>query len=641
VRAADDTAAPAANGLPAPPSRGSMTRAHRPPEIPGRDRRSWLHARPLLRCLAIYRLMPVRFTVCFVLFVAVNVGMALQQHLVGRAVHDLEPARLARHAGQSMSAFTGWGWFWLRALIAVALVRGLLQYAAGILSLQIGQDLLTHLREGILVQVQRLDLAYHVRHGLGEMVTRTTRDADKVRDALISFWRNVVETALVVLGSLALVTWYGRWLALGPLAAVVLGVFWLVRQTPALVKLDRAAGAAFDDVNQDVTEGVHGIRVIKAFSLEGQRIARFEEAVAAYVELARRALRFAAQRIPIPQVIVALGQVWVFVVGALAVGRGELDLGCWVSALLVMNTVIFRVEGVGRVMQVFADARASAARIMELLDAEPGIQDPPRAEALPSGPLGVRLEGVSVRSPGGAAHVLRHCSLTVSPGEVVALVGATGAGKSTLTALLPRLVDPDEGRVSVGSDREGWRDVTRVSLAELRGAVHVVPQDVFLFSDSLAANLRLARPGASDEELRRALSVAAAEDFVAQLPDGWETPLGDRGVTLSGGQRQRLTVARALVGGARLLVLDDATSALDAVTESALFEALREPANHPNSVRPTILVIASKLSTVLLADRAVVLVNGAIAVEGRHEDLVGRVSAYRELLGIDRGLAAA
>jgi len=607
-----------------------VARAHRAPEIPGRAPSSWLHGRSLLRCLAIYRLMPFRFTVCFGLFFLVNAGLALQSHLVGRAIGDLEHGRLAEL-----------GWFWLRAIVALAVVRSALQYFAGILALQIGQDLLTHLREGILVQVQRLDLAYHVRHGLGEMVTRTTRDADKVRDALISFWRNVVETGLVVLGSLGLVLWYGPWLALGPVVAIALGVVWLVRQTPALVKLDRVAGAAFDDVNQDVTEGVHGIRVIKAFSLEPSRIGSFEEAVTAYVELARGALRFAARHIPIPQVIVALGQVWVFVVGARAVGRGDLDLGRWVAALLVMNTVIFRVEGVGRVMQVFADARASAARIMELLDAEPVIAEVPTPSAFPRGPLGVKLEGVSVRSPGGQVEVLRRCSLTVAAGEVVALVGATGAGKSTLTALLPRLVEPDAGRVLVGNDREGWHDVAKLALGELRRAVHVVPQDVFLFSDTLGANLRLARPDASDDELRHALSLASASDVVAQLPEGLGTALGDRGVTLSGGQRQRLTVARALVGAPRILVLDDATSALDAVTEGALFQALRDPENHAGGQRPTILVIASKLSTVLRADRSVLLIDGAVAAEGRHEELARHVPAYRELLGIDHAVHAA
>jgi len=603
----------------------------RGPNIPGRGGSGWLARHPLLRCVAIYRQMPVRFAICLALFVAVNLGLAAQQHLVGRAVNDLQRGRAVVRLGSGALDLHP-ALVWVAILVGVAAVRGVLQYAAGVLSLTIGQELLSRLREGILMQVQRLDLAYHLRHGVGEMVTRTTRDADKVRDALISVWRNVIETSLVIAGAIGLVAWYAPSLAVGPVLATALGLAWLVRQVDKLVVLDRTVGAAFDAVNQDIAEGVHGVRVIKAFGLEPSRIARFERAVATFVTAARQALRFAGTHIPVPQVIVAFGQVWVLVWGARLVAHGRLDLGGLVASLLMMNTVVFRVEAIGRVMQTFADARSSAARMMDLLDAEPSIAG--GQAPVPRGPLGVELASVGVRSPGGDTDVLAACSLSVAPGEIVALVGATGSGKSTLTALLPRLVDADAGEVRIGSAAHGWRDVRDLSLADLRRHVHVVPQEVFLFSDTVAANLRLGAPGAGEADLWRALRLAAADDVVEQLPERLETRVGDRGVTLSGGQRQRLALARALAARPAVLALDDATSALDALTERTILEGLRGLT--ADGGRPvTVLVVASKLSTVLLADRAALLVDGRIAATGTHAELARNQPAYRELLGID------
>jgi ATP-binding cassette, subfamily B, bacterial len=599
------------------------------PNVPGRG--TWLDRYPLLRCIAIYRQLPRRFTLCLGLFVVVNGGLAVQQHLVGRAVNDLERGKVAvRLTDGTLDVHRGVRW--AVVLVGVAAGRALLQYLAGILSLSIGQELLTRLRDGIVTQVQRLDLAYHARHGVGELVTRTTRDADKVRDALISVWRNIIETTLVLTGAVGLIAWYAPSLAVGPVVATALGIAWLVHHTEQLVALDRTVGAAYDAVNQDLTEGVHGVRVIKAFSLEAARIARFDDAVATFASAARRALAFASTHIPVPQMIVALSQVWVLVLGARLVQAGRLDVGGLVAAMLMMNTVVFRVETVGRVMQTFADARSSAARIVDLLDAEPSIVS--GRVPVPSGALGVSLEDVRVRAPGGGTDVLSACSLRVAPGEIVALVGATGSGKSTLTALFPRLVDPDAGVVRVGDDRHGWLDIRTLDLAALRRRVHVVPQEIFLFSDTVAANLRLGAPEATDDDLRRALALAAAEDIIDGLPQGLETLVGDRGVTLSGGQRQRLTLARALVGRPAVLVLDDVTSAVDAITERRILDGVRAVVDGGGEA-VTVMLVASKLSTVLLADRVFLLVDGRVAAAGTHVELARRQQTYRELLGVD------
>ena len=585
---------------------------------------------PLLRCLALYRLTPRRFLLTLSLYGVVNAGLAWQQRLVGRAVHDVERGvAVVRTAAGTFDGHVAWRW--VAILAGVALARAALQYGTGILGLVIQQELLSTLREQILVKVQRLDLAYHWRHGAGELITRTTRDADKLRDALTSFWRQVVDSVFVVAASMAFLFWYHPLLGAVPLVLTVVGLTVLIRQADALVVLDRLVGTAYDEVNQDLTEGIHGVRVIKAFSLEGARVRRFEAQVRVFVARALDALRYASVRLPGPQMVVAFGQVWVLGFGVHLVTRGRLNRGELVAALLMVNTLVFRIESIGRVIKVFADARASAARIWELLDAKVDIRggDAP----LPEGPLGVRLENVVVRPPGGGNTVLDGVTLSIAPGEVVAVVGATGSGKSTLASLLPRLVDPDTGRVLLGSDAGGWRELRTLELATLRRQVHAMPQESFLFSDTLAANLRLGMPHASDDDLAWALHTASADDVLAVLPDGLQTRIGDRGVTLSGGQRQRICLARALLARPSVLVLDDATSALDAVTERRILDNIHALGRDAGQAT-TVLLVAGKLSTLLLANRVALLAGGRIAAVGSHAELAATCPAYRELLGL-------
>lgn len=593
------------------------------------------NAHPLLRCLAIYRTMPWRFGSAFFLFLVVNASLTWYQYLVGAAVHDVERGKAVVRAADG-SLDPSRAYFWVAVLVGIAAVRAVLQYVAGIVSLITGQELLFRLRDQILVQVQRLDVGYHLRHGVGEVVARTTRDADKVRDALISFWRNVIETGLVILASLAVLWWYSPILAVVPAVLTVTGVAIFVRLADRLVVLDRAVSDAYDSVSQDLVEGVGGVRVIKAFGLEASRVARFDAAVATFASYAVRALRYSASRICLPQIVVAFGQVWVFAVGARLVASGRLNVGELVASLLAMNTLIFRIEGIGRIIQIFADARSSAARIMALLDAETPITS--GSGRLPAGPLGLRLSKVRVKARGEGEDILRNCSLRVDAGEIVAVVGATGSGKSTLTALLPRMLDPDAGDVSIGSDETGWTDVRSLELPDLRRRVHVASQECFLFSDTIAANVLLGASGASTAELIDALRLASAQDVLQNLPDGIATTIGDRGVTLSGGQRQRLALARALISRPSVLVLDDSTSALDAVTEQTILHGVRG-LSQATGQPVTMLIVASKPSTAMFADRIAVLQKGAIVAEGTHEDLSRSSATYRELLGIDDAAA--
>ncbi|ACE84285.1 ABC transporter ATP-binding protein [Cellvibrio japonicus] len=588
---------------------------------------------PLLRCLALYREMPWRFALTATLFAASNLSMAWQQWLLGRAIHDVELGKaVVAQADGSLDYSVALGW--LAILVAVALGRGLIQYLGGLLALIIGQDLLFILRERIFAQVQHLDLAYHREHGVGGMVTRTTRDSDKLRDALVNFWRQVFETALLIIATVGMLCWYSPLLGLVPLVITLGGMAILVKQTDKLVTLDRAVGQAYDNVNQNLTEGVSGVRVIKAFGLEPSRVADFTTQVNQFAFHSRQALAYACSHIPLPQIIIALGHVWVLAYGAHLVGKGELNIGELVASVLLANTLVLRVEGIGRVMQVFADARASAARIWELLDARPTIVS--GQHKLPDGELGVRLDKVSVHPAQKDKAILQQCDLNLRPGEIIALVGTTGSGKSTLLGLLPRLIEADEGLIQLGNDQQGWQDITQLDTENLRRRVHVVAQESFLFSDTLAANMRLAKPDASDEDILEALRLASADDVLLRLENGLDTRIGDRGITLSGGQRQRICLARALLGQASLLGLDDATSALDAATEQRIIDNIRQ-LKHSQGRSLSLLIVSSKLSTVLLADKVALLEQGRIVAVGTHQELAQHNSVYRELMGVSSG----
>jgi ABC-type multidrug transport system fused ATPase/permease subunit len=578
---------------------------------------------PLLRCFALYAEQPWLTAAATLVLIAVNLMVPWSQHLIGAALNDVQRGKAAvvlADGGVDLAR----AWQWAFILIGVTFTRSLVQYFGTVLAQVQGQTLLHSLRDRIFAQVQRLDLAYHLRHGAGEIITRTTRDSDKVRDAVVGGWRTLVEVAVVVAGTLAFLAWYDPLLALVPAILVAIALWLALRRAGNLVALDRSADEAYDAVTQDLSEGVHGVRVIKSFALENARIARFDGHIGIFAERARAAARFAAANISGPQLVVACGHGWVLWYGAILVGHGRLSPGGLIGALMMMQAVVFRIEALNRVFQVFADARASADRIIELLDAP--LQPRGGTLTLATGALGLRMQDVTVRDGAGRA-ILDRLALDIAPGGITALVGATGSGKSTLASLVPRLRDPDAGIIQVGNG-DAWIAVTAVERDDLRRKVQVVPQDGFLFSDSLAGNLRMAAPDATDDDLRAALSRAAADDVLAGLPKGLDSRVGERGVTLSGGQRQRVCLARAFLVKPALLIIDDGTSALDAVTERRILDGLTADG-------ATVLLIASKLSTIRCASRVLLLKDGRIAASGSHDALAAGNADYRDLLGLD------
>ncbi|MEO4185932.1 ABC transporter ATP-binding protein [Acinetobacter pittii] len=588
---------------------------------------------PLMRSLALYRFMPFRFILTATLFVIANIGLALQQYSIGHAIDTLkhsERATLFQHAITDPLN----PWFWFILLTSIASIRAVIQYLAGLSALTIGQQLLSILRERIFSQVQHLDVSWHWKHGLGEVLSRTTRDSDKLKEALINFWRQVFDSSLVVTVTVGLLCWYHPWLGLVPLLFIFLGLWVLFKLTNQLVVLDHQVASAYEKVSDTLAESVNGIRVVKAFQLEEKLLQRFNHAVDLFIHHSIQTIKTSAKRLPIPQVIIAGSYLWVIAFGAYLIGQNQLQVGQFVAAILIANLLVFRIESIGQVLHIFADARSSATRIWQMLDEKSAIKDQQYPLTLQwRDGLSIKLENVSFQDKTTKNYILKQCSVEFRAGQIVTVVGKTGSGKTTLMNLLNRFIDPTEGQVLIGSEQMGWTNIKDLSLFELRHLVQIIPQENFFFSGTLEDNLRVAKQGATEQEMKEALHLASASELLQRLDHGLDTLIGDKGVTLSGGQKQRLALARSILKNSPILALDDSTSALDATTEKQVLQRLSGLSDDGNHFKKTIIINSNKQTTIALSDRVIVLDQGHIIAQGTHAELVQDCLFYRELMG--------
>jgi ATP-binding cassette subfamily B protein len=493
---------------------------------------------------------------------------------------------------------------------------------AGRVSLGVELDLRNHLYG----QLQRLELAFFDHQQTGQLMSRATVDLQAVRFflgyGLIFIGQSLLTIALAGIAMFLLRPELAA-LALAPVPFVVLVArSYGKRSRPALQEVQQRIG----ELTADAEENISGVRVVKAFAQESRQLERFRGSVGRVFDQAIYATRIEARYVPLISFLPNLGLAAILLVGGREVIHGSLTIGQFTAFYAYLLMLISPMRTLGYMLSAAQRSTASGARIFQILDREPAMDVPADAPALPPGDGHVVFDRVGLTFPGSRTPALSDLSLDVPAGRTVALVGAMGSGKTALVSLLPRLYDVTAGSISIDG-----ADVSSVTLESLRHAIAIVNDDPFLFSATVHENIAYARPGASRDEVVAAARAAQAESFISELPDGYDTLIGERGLTLSGGQRQRIAIARAVLANPRILVLDDATSSVDASTEQQIKLALREV-----MAGRTTFVIAHRLSTIALADEIVVLAAGRVEDIGTHDELLERSDLYREI--VEKGM---
>jgi ATP-binding cassette subfamily B protein len=539
--------------------------------------------------------------------VAMGTGVLIP-FLVGRTVDEIRKGRTDL-------------WPLVLAILGAGLVRLGFSVARRLIAGRVSLGVEYDLRNRMYQHLQSLELAFFDEQQTGQLMSRSTVDLQAVRFflgyGLIFILQSLVTLLVAAAVMLALSVELGL-LALAPAPFIFVVAFRYGRRNrPASQEVQQRIA----ELTAEVEENVGGIRLVKAFAREERQLGRVRDRAARVFDQSMVSTRLRAFYNPFIAFLPNLGLALVLVVGGTQAVHGHLTVGEFVAFYGYVQLLSGPVRMLGIALGMAQRAVASGARVFEVLDRPPGMTVPDDASGLPPGDGHVELQGVSFAYEGTAEPVLRDIDLDVPAGRTIAIVGGTGSGKSTLVSLLPRLYDPSTGSVLIDG-----ADVSEVRIESLRAQVGLVSDDPFLFSDTIRNNIAYARFDASQEAVEDAARRADIHDFVVSLPDGYDTLVGERGVTLSGGQRQRLAIARALVMDPRVLILDDATSSVDATTEAAIKRALAELMQGR-----TTFIIGHRLSTIALADEVVVLEGGRIAERGTHDELLETSDLYREI----------
>ncbi len=506
-------------------------------------------------------------------------------------------------------------------IMLFALVRGLLSFAQNYLSQILSEHVAFELRNDLFAKIQRLSFSYHDRNQTGQLMIRATDDVERLRAFIGRGLIVAVQAVLLLIGTITLMVLTNLRLTvlvlpLLPLTMVLFGLFGAKSQP-----LFRAVQQRLSAVNTVLQENLAGIRVVRAFTGEQREAARFDDSIDALLDQRLVVSRVFSFLFPGIFLLALLAQAAVLYFGGRQIIEGVLTIGEWQKFSLYLTFLFLPMGQLGFIISLTAQAGTSAQRVFEILDAHNDVANRPGARPLGTIQGHVAFEDVTFRYFASSEPVLRQVSFSAAPGETVALLGSTGSGKTTVINLIPRFYDVSDGRVLVDG-----HDVRDVTLESLRAQIGIVLQDTTLFSGSIRDNIAFGRPDATEAEVIAAAQAAAAHEFIVGFPQGYDTPVGERGSTLSGGQKQRLAIARALLLDPRILILDDSTSSVDLNTEYLIQQALDRLMKGRTS-----FVIAQRITTVMNADQILVLDQGQIVARGTHEQLLEESPIYAEI----------
>ncbi len=506
-------------------------------------------------------------------------------------------------------------------IVAFAIMRGVFSFVQAFMAEKTSQGMAFDMRNEMFAKIQRLSFSYYDRNQTGQLMIRATDDVEKVRLFIAQGLMLAAQAFLLLIGALMILLLTNWQLTLYvlptlPIALVLFMIFGAVSQPLFAIVQQKLS-----TLNTILQENLAGIKVVKAFAREPYEARRFDAAAVDLVAENLRVSRIFSFLFPVVFLVSQIGQAVILYFGGVQILGGSLTLGDYQKFSLYLVYVFFPLGQLGFIISLMAQASASASRIFEVLDAQSEINDKPGAIELPPIQGQVEFRNVTFRYFGSGDPVLKDVSFVVTPGQTVALLGATGSGKTTIINLLPRFYDTNEGAVLIDG-----HDVRDVTLDSLRSQIGLVLQETNLFSGTIRDNIAFGRPEATMDEVIAAAQAAAAHDFIMSFPQGYDTPVGERGITLSGGQKQRIAIARALLLDPRLLILDDSTSSVDLQTEYRIQKALDNLMQGRTS-----FVIAQRISTVLNADLILVLDKGQIVGRGTHEELLETNPIYAEI----------